>query len=332
MISPAKKSDIDFTRANVSAAPVADISKVVDKTSPWVGVFWKVFSCACFASTNGLVRYLTAGSDYSAPSTPLPAMELIFFENFFGVLLMLPWILKKGWGALKTKYIALHTGRIITALGGIFFLFHAMSLMPIPQAIGLSFTGPIFTILAAKLYLREKIGTRRVTAFVLTFGGALLISRPDVVLLGKQGLSLGWTGLLPLMSALSLSFTKVFSRKLTTRGESTHLLTVYLLVFVSALACALSLSSGAWVSITVTHIPWLILMGALTAAAYYGVTQAFQKAEVSFLMPFGSSKLLFCMLISYIGFREIPESLSVWIGLGSIALSTLILSLKTKKV
>ena len=49
----------------------------------WQGVFWKIFSCGCFAVVNALVRFLSGGSPLDL-SEPLPIYSIMLFQNLFG--------------------------------------------------------------------------------------------------------------------------------------------------------------------------------------------------------------------------------------------------------
>ncbi|HBN21696.1 MAG TPA: hypothetical protein DD412_00460, partial [Holosporales bacterium] len=120
------------------------------------GVIWKLLACAGFAGVNAFVRYLTGGA--GGIENPLTPGVVALFQNIFGCLIMLPFVLKDGIRSFSTKYPFTHLIRVIAAVFGIVSLYTAFSKMPMAQAVALQFTGPIFSIIGAKLYLSEKIG------------------------------------------------------------------------------------------------------------------------------------------------------------------------------
>ncbi|MBL0942603.1 MAG: hypothetical protein IBJ00_07780, partial [Alphaproteobacteria bacterium] len=74
------------------------------------------------------------------------------------------------------------------------------------------------------------------------------------------------------------------------------------------------------------HWPWLLLMGLLAAGAHFSTSLAYVKGEITFLTPFGFSKLIFSSAIGYLAFAEFPESWTVWIGALVIFSSVILLS------
>lgn len=289
--------------------------------SAWEGAAWKIFSCACFAGINGIVRYLGGGGSL-APEIHLPTNVIMFFQNVFGTLFLLPFFLNQGQVSLLTRHINLHLIRVFSAVLGIALWYFTLKHMPIAIGVALTFTGPVFTIIGAKLLLGEKLGGQRFLAIVLSLVGAFIISRPDHALFGK-GATLGLLVLLPLGSALALAWNKLLTRKLAQKGETPESLATYLLLLMAPVSLLLALPE--WVTPSVSHWPWLILMGLLGAAAHISFGKAYKCAEVVFLTPFGFSKFLFSTLIGYCCFLEIPSA-SLWVGMLVIGISIFLLA------
>jgi len=61
----------------------------------WQGAGWKILSMACFALINGIVRYCSGGAG-ALDMAPLPINVMVFFQNLFGTLCLLPWIIAIG--------------------------------------------------------------------------------------------------------------------------------------------------------------------------------------------------------------------------------------------
>jgi drug/metabolite transporter (DMT)-like permease len=260
------------------------------------GAFWKVFSMACFACINGVVRYLAGGSgDDGTPH--LPVNVIMFFQNVAGTLFLLPWLLKSGVGTLATPHKALHFARIATAVGGVYLWYLTLSFMPIAEGVALSFTGPIFTVIGAWILLREKINGQRLFAIGLCLVGAFFITRPDIPLLGGEH-PIGVYAFFPLASAVILALSKLATRKLATLGETPSSLATFLLFFMTPASLVLALFE--WVT------PSL--------------------ADVTFLTPFGFSKFFLSILIGYLAFAELSTNVGLWIGALIIGISILLLS------
>jgi drug/metabolite transporter (DMT)-like permease len=307
-----------LSSANTLASPTFTLP------AAWQGAGWKIFSCACFAGINGIVRYWSGGSGETNIET-LPVNVMMFFQNVFGTLFLLPWILKLGVHNLKTRHPGLHFMRVTTAVAGIYLLYLALQYMPIAKAIALSFTGPIFTIIGAWFILREKIGLQRFLAILLSLTGAFIISRPDIPLNGETQI-IGLSLLFPLGSALTLAFSKLLTRKLARMGEKPTSLAAYLLILMAPISLLPALYE--WVTPSLIHWPWLVLLGALATAAHLSFSKAYQLADVTFLTPFGFSKFFLSTLVGYIAFSELPLALSLWVGIACILGSIILIGYK----
>src|SRR5918995_5623263 len=108
------------------------------------GALWMCAAATAFAVMITLVRHLTDG---------LHPLQVVFLRTAFGLVAMLPWLLRQGIGVLRTSRL-----HLLRALIGIFAMvgwFTTLSLMPLAEATALSFTAPIFTSVLAVLILGE---------------------------------------------------------------------------------------------------------------------------------------------------------------------------------
>jgi drug/metabolite transporter (DMT)-like permease len=273
------------------------------------GALWKILACGCFALINGLVRALASSQGPGLALTPLPPQMLMFFQNLFGSLILWP-LLSGRIFDFKTTYKALHALRIMTAVLGVYLWYSALQYLPIAEAVALSFLGPIFTVVAARLFLKEQFTPYKIYAVLISMLGAFLIARPDRGLF--QAAKFSWAYALPLGSALLWAANTLITRKLAALGEGASRLALYLLLFMtpmSFLSCV-----GAWTTPELNHWPFLMGLGALAALAHYALGRAYTIAEVGFLMPFGFSKFFLSAFIGYILFAEKPATWSLWLG------------------
>ncbi len=285
------------------------------------GILWKTLACACFAGLNVIVRYLTGGA--GGTETPLPAMEIAGIQNAIGFCLMLPFLLgKHSLASLKSKYITLHGVRVLMGGAGMVLLYIAFSVMPTAKAVALGFMGPVFTVIGAAIYLKERMGLLRTFGITLGMLGAFLITRPDLDFMkdgGAQSVTF-WAFLLPLGSAACFAVCKIVGRELTNLGDSASLLTVYLLVFMAPV-CLIP-ASFHWVTPEGIQWLWLLALGVLASLAHYAMAQSYACAEIVFLTPFGFSRLLFSAAIAFAAFGELPKAGDFWLGTAIVFLGT----------
>lgn len=295
----------------------------------WHGIFWKVLSCACFAGINILVRYLSGGSPLTI-ATPLPIYTIMFFQNFIGAIVVVAWM----WhgNVLRTKDFFtirpwLNITRLLTATLGIGLWYLSVQYIPITEVVALSFISKIITILGAVFFLKEAFNIQRKFAVFLSLAGGYLITRLDQPILNIT--EFNWILLLPVLAAFVFSLDTLLTRRLLALNESPRNLTWYALAF-TAPFCLLPAVHYGWSSPDLAHMPWLLLLGVLGALSHYTFNKAYAFTEITALMPFGISRLIFCAAFSYFAFYEIPKSLDMWVGIIIIASSTLILGINAE--
>lgn len=290
----------------------------------WHSIFWKILSCGCFAAINVLVRFISGGSPKGIIG--LPIYTIMFFQHLIGFIIISLWMVRCNEAHLKnfaTERPWLHLWRVIIATLGIGLFYFSLRYIPVTQAVALSVTTPIFTTIGAVLFLKENFDWQRKIAVLLSVIGGVLIARPQSVL-GQTTFS--WYMLLPIIAALAFALDKLLTRKLLAHNEHPRTLAWYLLASIAPLSLLPAMYYG-WVTPELQHWPWLLMLGFLGAAAHYTFNKAYALAEVTMLLPFGAARLILGAIFSFLAFQEIPKAFDMWLGVGTIFFSTIILSI-----
>lgn len=267
------------------------------------GALWMVLAAASFAGLTSVIRYM---------SSDMHPFELAFFRNLFGLLFMLPWFWRAGLSALKTERFKLHGFRSVIGLVAMTLWFSAIALMPVAEAMALSFTAPLFATIGAAVLLKEKVRARRWAATVIGFVGTLVIIRPDGANFGMaSGLVLAASACMA-MAALSV---KSLSR---TENPNTIVLFMGLLMTPMSLLPALFF----WTTPTPMDFMWFIALGLLATVGQVSMARSFASAEMSAVLPFDFSRLIFAAMMGYLFFAEVPD-LWTWVGAAIIFSATL---------
>ncbi len=286
------------------------------------GVIWKTMACACFAMMNIIVRYLTGGS--GGVEKALSSSQIAFLQYLIGAIFFLPVLVKKEtFEALKTGRKTLHLMRVVFAASGVICLYYAFKSMPAAKAVALGFTSPILTVIGAAFYLRERIGPFRLIGILFGFTGAFLITRPDQAFMGDSYDPLGWIIALPLLASACFAASKVLGRKLASNGEAPKVLTTYILIFMAPIMLIPALVD--WRPLEWEHFLYLIPLGIVATLGNLTHAYCYKCAEISFLAPFGFSRLLFTAFFAYSAFGELPRSEALWIGAVIIFAGTVII-------
>ncbi|MGE5203150.1 MAG: DMT family transporter, partial [Acidobacteriota bacterium] len=132
--------------------------------------FWVIVAGMCATIMNVVVR--------EAAAEGMHAFEITFFRCLFGFVVLIPWIMKVGVGALRTRKIGYYTLRGMVSLVSMLTWFYGITLVPLSTATALNFTSPLFATLGAALVLHETVRFRRWAALAVGFLGVVVILRP----------------------------------------------------------------------------------------------------------------------------------------------------------
>ena len=234
----------------------------------------------------------------------VPTQEVAFFRNAFGLLALLPMLLRPGHAPLKTQQLPRYFVRSAIGLGSMLCAFWALGHLPLAQAVSLSYSTPLFVTIAAVLWLGETVRVRRWAAVVVGFIGVLVIVRP-----GTAGFT---AGSLVAVGAAVLSSLVAIQIKQLTRVDSADTVVLYTYVF----WVPLSLIPAVFVWVWPTGFAWLWLLatGVLGTIGQLLWTRALRLGEVSALTPISFLQL---PLVTLFGWLLFHESVDRWTIMGA---------------
>lgn len=255
---------------------------------------------AMFATIPALIRHTIS---------ELHPFEAAFFRNFFGLMFMLPWLIKSGGlKALRTGRIGLYTIRAGISLVAMLTWFSGLAYIELGDAVALSFTAPLFATILAGLFLGESVGARRWSATLIGFLGALIIIRP-----GHEAIGLGTILVLISAACIAVSIALI---KMLSRTESSNAIVVYMVLFLTPASLPPALFVWTWPSAEMWL--WLVALGGVATVSHVCFTRAVKLADASALMPYDYTRLPFAAGLAFVFFDEIPD-IWTWIGAAVIA-------------
>jgi S-adenosylmethionine uptake transporter len=191
---------------------------------------------------------------------------------------------------------------------------YSLNIAPITSVTVISFTIPIFTIILAVFFLKERIGYVRLLVAILGFIGAIIVINPFHV-------SFNAASLLLLIAALLFSGLDIINKKFVPQE------TMLSMLFYSSLTIVI-LSIGPalyyWSPTNLHDLLLLFILGCFANLILFCILKAFALSEASALAPFRYVELLFSGISGWILFHEIP-TLHTLIGAAIIIPSTLTL-------
>ncbi|MCP5156230.1 MAG: DMT family transporter [Ectothiorhodospiraceae bacterium] len=257
-----------------------------------------VVATMSFTFMQTLIKTVAADTD-----SPLHPIEIAFFRNLFGVVSLVPLVLRGGLSAFRTQRIGLHVLRATVQSGGMLSFFVALTLVPLAQVTALSFSAPLFATVLAVLVMGERIRARRITALVVGFTGVLVVLQP-----GAEALSVG--ALLVVGSSLAWGTAMTIIKALS-RTDSALTITLYAGIFMALITLVPALF--VWTSPTLEQLVWLLAIGAVGTFGHLAFAQAFKNAEMSAVLPLDFLRLVWASALGFWLFGEVP-SLVAWAG------------------
>ncbi|WP_269791593.1 DMT family transporter [Stenotrophomonas sp. Iso1] len=235
----------------------------------------------------------------------VPTQEVAFFRNAFGLLALLPMLLRPGHGSLRTQQLPRYFLRSAIGLASMLCGFWAIGHLPLSQAISLSYSTPLFVTIAAVFWLGEKVRIRRWAAVIAGFIGVLVIVRP-----GSHGFEVG--SLIAVLAALLSALVAIQIKQLT-RVDGPDTVVFYTYVFWVPLSLIPALFVWVWPA-GIAWL-WLLLTGVMGTAGQLLWTRALKLGEVSALTPISFTQL---PLVVVMGWLLFDETLDRWTVLGAL--------------
>jgi len=249
-----------------------------------------------FSLMNVLIRW-TSGE--------LHPFQIAFFRNLFGLVFMLPWLIKYGFRSFKTDRLPLFFIRALLGLFSMFCYFWGITVLPLAKAVALSFTVPLFVTIGAAWFLKEDVNWRRWVAVCVGFIGTLIILRPTVD--GDL-----FASLVVIASSVTMAASVLIIKSLS-RTEDANVIVMYMVLLMTPLSLPVAISVWQWPSLDIWF--WVVLMGFLGSFAHLMFTHSLKMSDVSIVMPFDFARLPFIIVLAWLVFDQAVDQ---WTIVGAV--------------
>lgn len=247
-----------------------------------------------------------------------PTFEIAFLRYAFGMVGAVAYALwmRPGWPTRDaTLYNGARAGLIVLTATSFFY---ALSLLPLADAIAMSFISPVLTALMGALILGERLDWRIAVALAAGFLGMLLIVGGKI---GSAGMSpdvlIGAAAVL--FSAVGYSLNIIMLRHRATRDP---LAQIILFQNVGPGLILLLPALWVWTPPTLGDLGQFAILGTLGVVAHTMLAHAFARIEAARLAPIGYVTLIWGVLLGFLFFAEVP-GLATLAGAALIVVGTL---------
>ena len=241
-------------------------------------------------------------------SVELDAMQILFWRSLTSACLMPMVLCLAGWEQIRTKRLGMQVSR-----GAIHFVaqygwFFGITMIPLADVFALEFTAPIWTVIFAVLFLRERLSFPRLAGVAIGFIGILIVLRPGVEVIEPAAV-------IVLLSAALYAVAYVMVKTLT--KTDSPLCIMFYMSFVQ-LGLAAVMSAGDWgTPSNMTLWAWVLAVGISGLTAHYCLAQALMRGDASTIMPIDFCRLPIIMLV---GFCFYGEQIDIWVLVGALVI------------
>tara|TARA_B100000131_G_scaffold196537_1_gene188908 strand:- start:119 stop:961 length:843 start_codon:yes stop_codon:yes gene_type:complete len=264
-----------------------------------------IVSCFLFSVLAALIKY---NASFIHPT------EQAFFRNLFGIFLLLPFFLR------QNKLVNFKSNYRLLFLRGFFggitmiLLFYAYTLIPLSQAMAISFSTPLFIYFGGIFFLKENTDKQKTFYMLLGFVLTLVIIRPD--------LKLQIGSIFAIISSITHAIAGLIVKKLS---ETENVLTLMFSLVLIMTPITFLPSLYVWDTPSNFFVFFLLFIIAATATlGNFFWTKAISLTTLTNLMPFDFSKLIFATILGVIFFDEKIDLITILCGTGIIICNSLI--------
>jgi len=233
---------------------------------------------------------------------PAPAVAALRF-SIGALALAVILFIREGRRGFQINRPWLHIARGFALFVGTISFFSAIYIMPLADAVAISFINPILTALFSGWFLKESMPPRTWVATIIAFAGVLIMLRPNVA-------AFGWVAVLPLISAFAMSTMLILNRMVST--QRSIFAAQFYIAFWAALFLIIATTIGHWLVpvMAVPGIPdWDVvfrcLLVALTATGcHFLLFMATMRTTAAAIAPIVYIQLLIATAISVFVFGD----------------------------
>jgi drug/metabolite transporter (DMT)-like permease len=280
-------------------------------TSPRVddvrlGIVYMVASVFLFSFQNAIGKWL-------AQSYPIPM--LVFFRSAVALAPSYMLVMRAGGvRVLRTNRLGAQFGRAAIWGGSNVASFFAYHLLPLADAVALTFAAPLFLTALSWPILKERVGRERWIAVSVGFVGVLVMARPS----GAGN----WAGMVFAMTCAICNAVGTLTVRGLTRTESTASIVFYTALFMTL--GSLPVLPFYWVTPGPLDLALFCSIGLIGGVSQYWTTQALYYAPAAAVSPFNYMALIWGSILGFAVWDEIP-TVPIIIGATIVTLTGLYL-------
>ena len=240
--------------------------------------------------------------------SPIAVAALRFSIGAAGLSAIL--LIREGPAAFRPSRPWLQIARGVCMAGATLCFFSAIFVMPLAEAMSISFVAPVLTALLSGPLLGERVRPLVWAASLIAFAGVVLILRPNFV-------ELGLVALLPLASAAFFSLTVIANRAAVGQGSALSMQVFLACIAAPVLIAAAMVGHASGLdALALTPISWTVparctLVAASASFAHWLIFRGTMRAGAATIAPMTYIQLPVAGTLGWLFFGDRPDSMTL---------------------
>ena len=245
---------------------------------------WMLLSVIAFCSVAIGVKQV---------NTNISPFQIIFFRALIGLITLLILLQKKtiiGSVSNIKQHLFRNLFHLIAQYGWVVGIVY----LSLAEVTAIEFTTPIWIVILASIFLKEKITSKKTISILLGFIGILIIMKPGVEIIS-------YNSIVVLLSAICFAIAHTATKKIVQSNSASDLVFIMCLTQLPiSFACAYS----NWNWPNYSDFFWLLLVGLSGIAAHFSMAKALKKEDISSLIPLDYLRLPIIILAGITFYNE----------------------------
>ena len=286
------------------------------------GILWMLIHCFSISLAVAIVKILTDNN--------FDPIQIIFFYSSISMLISLPQVIRRDkmniYKIFKLKSVKIYILKSGFGFVAIILYFLALKKIPMTDIRAIALFSPVFTFVFALFFFKEKLNYQKIIALIISLIGGYIIISPTSISFYKSSI-------LVFLAVICWSFVDIIIKKMSFKENEYLTKQVFLSqFFVMSYSIGYSwifdfngwLMPSEWVNISL-----ILLIGFCFWVSSMSLRLAARNADLTTIMPFDFSGMIFTIFLSYIMFGDLIKQ-HTFIGGAIVFLSSLYFMAKHK--
>ena len=299
------------------------IQETLEQKPQIKGIIWMLIHCLIISLSIAIVKLLS--------DRCFGAVQIISFYSLISFLVAIPLVFKKdGYEILKLSN--LKKSRIYLIKSGfgflaIIFYFIALKSIPMTDMRAIALFSPVCTFIMAVIFLNEKLSPQKIIVLLTSLVGGYIIINPASVTFYKASI-------LVILAVICWSVVDIIIKKISFKEDEYIAKQIFFsqfFIMIYALTYSWFFSFEDWIMPnSLIDILLILATGFSFFMSSFSIRMAAKNADLTTIMPFDFSGMIFTIVISYILFDELIKQ-STMVGSMIVFLSSLYFVIDSQK-